>query len=154
MFAANDRLNQSVIEHLHPLAWKAKPPGNARSIAAIFAHMHNVRCKWVRLNAPHLDVPPLLNRAHCTPQHAAAELAKSAASCADMLSEALGGSDGQVKHFLRDGCARPWPVGPKMLFYMLAHEAHHRGQVVMLAAQLGSQLPKDVSEEIWNPETL
>lgn len=54
MLVLNDRLNQMVIEHLDPAAWRAKPPGNVRTIAAIFAHVHNVRCKWVRLTAPHL----------------------------------------------------------------------------------------------------
>ena len=51
-FAANERMNQMLIEHLDPAAWRAQPPGKARSIAAIFTHMHNVRCKWVRLTAP------------------------------------------------------------------------------------------------------
>ena len=45
MFAANDRMNQILIEHLDPTAWRAKPPGKARTIAAIFTHMHNVRSK-------------------------------------------------------------------------------------------------------------
>ena len=63
IFAANDRMNQILIEHLDPTAWRAKPPGKARTIAAIFTHMHNVRCKWVRLTAPHLKVPRQLNRA-------------------------------------------------------------------------------------------
>jgi hypothetical protein len=50
-FAANDRMNQILIEHLDPATWRAKPPGKTRTIAAIFTHMHNVRCKWVRLTA-------------------------------------------------------------------------------------------------------
>ena len=54
IFAANERINQILIEHLDPAAWRAKPPGKVRSIAAIFTHMHNVRAKWVRLTAPHL----------------------------------------------------------------------------------------------------
>jgi len=97
IFAANDRMNQILIEHLDPAAWTAtakttaKPPGNVRTIAAIFTHMHNVRTKWVRLTAPHLKVPLQLNRAHCTPQQARAGLAESAARCAEMLAEALGG---------------------------------------------------------------
>jgi uncharacterized damage-inducible protein DinB len=49
IFAVNDRINQLLIEQLDPAAWNAKPPGNVRTIAAIFTHMHNVRCKWVRL---------------------------------------------------------------------------------------------------------
>src|SRR5215469_18856120 len=81
MFAANDRMNQMLIEHLNPAAWRAKPPGKARTIAAIFTHMHNVRAKWIRLTAPHLKVPQQLNRAHCTQQQARAGLAESAARC-------------------------------------------------------------------------
>ena len=39
IFAANDRMKKILIEHLDPTAWKAKPPGKARTIAAIFTHM-------------------------------------------------------------------------------------------------------------------
>ena len=82
IFAANDRMNQVLIEHLDPTAWKAKPPtakppGKARSIAAIFTHMHNVRCKWVRLTAPHLKIATQLNRAHCAPQQVLAVMENS-----------------------------------------------------------------------------
>jgi len=153
IFAANDRMNQILIEHLDPAVWKAKPPGKARSIAAIFTHMHNVRCKWIRLTAPHLKVPRQLNRSDCTPQQARAGLAESAARCTEMLAEALGG-EGRVEKFLRDGWARPWPVGPEMLCYMLAHEAHHRGQVCMLAHQLGFPLSIQVTSGLWNWEKL
>jgi len=171
IFLANDRMNQMLIEHLDPAAWGAKPPtakptakppgkNKVRTIAAIFTHMHNVRCKWVRLTAPHLKVPRQLNRAHCTPQQARAGLAESAARCAEMLAEALGGceggreNEGRVEKFLRDGWARPWPVGLEMLCYMLSHEAHHRGQVCMLAHQLGFPLPIKVTSGIWNWEKL
>jgi uncharacterized damage-inducible protein DinB len=166
IFAANERMNQILIEHLDPIAWRAKttakPPGKnpgkkrVRTIAAIFTHMHNVRCKWVRLTAPHLKVPRQLHRAHCTPQQARAGLAESAARCAEMLAEALGGckDEGRVEKFLRDGWARPWPVGVEMLCYMLSHEAHHRGQVCMLAHQLGFPLPIKVTSGIWNWEKL
>ena len=149
IFAANDRMNQLLIEHLDPAAWRAKSPGNVRSIAAIFTHMHNVRGKWVRLTAPHLKVPAQLNRARCTPQQARAGLAESAARCKDMLAEALGGS-GRIEKFR----LYHWPAGPEMLCYMLAHEAHHRGQVCMLAHQLGFPLPNKVVSGIWNWEKL
>ncbi len=123
IFAANDRMNQLLIERLDPSVWGAKPPGKVRTIAAIFTHMHNVRTKWIRLTAPHLKVPSQLNRVHCTPQQARAGLAESAARCAEMLAEALGGGEGRVEKFHRDGWAKPWPVGPEMLCYMLSHEA-------------------------------
>jgi len=151
IFAANERMNQLLIESLDPAAWKAKPAGGVRTIAAVFTHVHNVRCKWVRLTAPHLEVPALLNRARCTPDEARAGLAESGARCAEMLMEALSGG-GRVTEFLRDGLARPWPVGPEMLCYMVAHEAHHRGQVVMLAHQLGFPVAGKVTGAMWNWE--
>jgi len=167
IFAANDRMNQVLIERLDPSAWTATlktatlktgklataKPGKVRTIAAIFTHMHNMRAKWVRLTAPHLKVPAQLDRAHCTPQQARTGLAESAARCEEMLGEALGG-EGRTKKFLRDGWARPWPVGVEMLCYMVAHEAHHRGQVCMLAHQLGFPLPVAVTAGIWNWEKL
>jgi len=154
IFAANERINQIVIEHLDPAAWKATPPGKVRTIAAIFTHMHNVRTKWIRLTAPHLKVPPQLNRTRCTPQQARAALATSGTLCAEMLAEALDGGGGRVEKFLRDGWAKPWPVGVEMLCYMLAHEAHHRGQVCLLAHQLGYPLPGTAAYGMWNWEKL
>jgi uncharacterized damage-inducible protein DinB len=154
IFAASERFNQILIEHLDPAVWRAKPPGKGRTIAAIFTHMHNVRTKWVRLTAPHLEVPRQLHRTHCTPRQARAGLAESAARCLEMLATALGGGDGGVEKFHRDGWARPWPVGPEMLCYMISHEAHHRGQVCMLAHQLGFPLPMEVGAGIWNWEKL
>src|SRR5258706_6681170 len=110
-------MNQVLIEHLDPSAWRAKPPGKVRTIAAIFSHMHNVRSKWVRLTAPHLKVPPQLNRAHCTPQQARAGLAGSAARCTEMLTEALGGNS-RVQKVRRDGSAQPFAVCVEMLLFM------------------------------------
>lgn len=154
-FAVNDRINQLVLEHLDSRVWRAKPPGrNARPIVAIFSHMHNIRRKWLRLSAPHLKLPAQLDRTQCTQHQARAAFAESAERCAAMLAEALDGPRGRVKYFLRDGWARPWPGGAAMCAYMLAHEAHHRGQVCMLAHQLGFPLPIKAMSGMWNWEKL
>ena len=172
IFAANERLNQLLISHLAPAVWTAKPPGNVRTIAAIFTHMHNVRTKWIRLTAPHLKVPAQLNRAHCTPQQARGHWPRARQDVKRMLAEALQIENGKTREgnrgegnrapritqFVRDGWAKPWPAGPelptRMLCYMLAHEAHHRGQVSMLAHQLGHPLSNAVTSEMWNWEKL
>ena len=88
-------MNQLLIERLDPALWRAKPPGKVRTIAAIFTHMHNIRSKWIRLTAPHLKLPSQLNRGP-HPQQARAGMAESAARCAEMLAEALGGDGGRV----------------------------------------------------------
>lgn len=149
-FSVNDRINQLILTHLDRRAWRAKPPGrNARTVAAIFAHMHNIRCKWLRLSAPHLKLPARLDRARCTQQQTRTALAESAKRCAEMLAEAFAGPDGRVKEFRRDGWAKPWPAGAAMVAYMISHEAHHRGQVCMLAHQLGFRLPMKAAAGMW-----
>ena len=154
-YAVNERMNQIVLEHLDPAAWRAKLPGSkGRTIAAIFAHVHNVRRKWLRLSAPHIKLPAPLNHTSCTQKQVRAALVESAARCSEMLADALSRPQHRVETFLRDGWARPWPAGPAMLAYMISHDAHHRGQVCMLAHQLGYPLSTKANYGIWGWEKL
>jgi len=154
-YALNERVNQLLLERLDPRAWLAKPSGRGtRTIAAIFTHIHNVRCKWLRLSAPHLKTPARLDRNGCTQNQAASALAESAARCCEMMSDALSGSAERVPSFLRDGWSRPWRPGVAMCAYMISHEAHHRGQVCMLSHQLGFPLPTQTTAAMWNWENL
>ena len=154
-FALNDRMNQLLLEHLDDRAWRAKIVGRkSRTIADIFAHVHNIRCKWLRLTAPHLKLSARLDRSRCTKKQARAALAESARLCSQMLEEGLSGPQGRVRSFVRDGWARPWSPGVAMLAYMITHDAHHRGQVCMLAHQLGFPLRGRGAYGIWVWETL
>jgi uncharacterized damage-inducible protein DinB len=156
IFAANERVNQLLLEQLDPAGWRAKPVGGVRTIAAIVTHVHNVRAKWVRLNSPQLGVPVQLKWARCTQDQARVGLAESALACGAMLELV---ENGGVNEFLRDGWAAAWPlgmgsVGIEVVSYMVAHEAHHRGQICMLAHQMGFALPKDVMSGMWCWERL
>jgi len=154
-YAVSEQMNQLILSHLDPKAWRAEPPGrNARPIVAIFTHMHNIRSKWLRLSAPHLKLPAQLDRARCTQSQARIALAASAKLCSKMLAEALGEAQGRVRQFHRDGWARPWPAGAAMFTYMIVHDAHHRGQVCMLAHQLGFPLSSKATSEMWSWERL
>ncbi len=156
IFAVNEQVNQLLLARLEPAAWREKPVGGVRTIAAIVTHVHNVRAKWVRLNAPQVGVPRQLHWARCTQEEARAQLAESAVACEEMLA---GVESGGVTEFLRDGWAAAWPlgtesVGMEVVSYMVAHEAHHRGQICMLAHQMGFGLPKDVMGAMWSWERL
>lgn len=166
-YAINDRMNQLVLDYLDPAAWRAQLPGykGGRTIAAIFAHMHNIRLKWLRLSAPQLKLPRRLDRASSTQKETGIALGKSAALCCEMLEQALSGVEGlrnsgfgygdcRVEKFLRDGWAPPWRPGPAMLAYMLVHDAHHRGQICMLSHQLGYTLPVKAGAGMWGWEKL
>jgi uncharacterized damage-inducible protein DinB len=166
-YTVNERMNQIVLEHLDPAAWRAKLPGSkGRTIAAIFTHVHNIRRKWLRLSAPHLKLPAPLDRAKCTQKQARAALLESGARCSEMLANALsrpqpGLKSGlksvpqsRIETFHRDGWAKPWPAGPSMLAYMISHDAHHRGQACMLAHQLGFPLSMKATSQMWAWESL
>jgi uncharacterized damage-inducible protein DinB len=159
-YAVNERMNQILLDHLDPAAWRGKLSGKrGRTIADIFAHVHNVRRKWLRLSAPHLKLPAPLERTLCTQKQVGLALKESGALCVEMLVEALPGPSSElqkrrVEAFRRDGWAKPWPAGGTMVAYMISHDAHHRGQVCMLAHQLGFPLPTKAGSGIWAWERL
>jgi uncharacterized damage-inducible protein DinB len=155
-YAINDAMNQLILSHLDPRAWRAQLLGQnaaGRTIAAIFAHLHNCRLKWLKKSAPHLKCPAPLNPHRCTKRQAAAALKKSAAQCQRMLADALSAEPNRrVTKFVRDSWMPKWPATGTMFAYIFAHEAHHRGQILMLAHQLGHRLPEYPG--LWHWEKL
>src|SRR5258708_522648 len=158
IYAFNDAMNQLVLAHLDPKAWRAKPPGpkaQGRTIAAIFSHLHNVRVSWIRNTAPHFKCPAPLDPDRCTMKQAAAAHRKSGAQCLSMLTDALSGdASRRITKYSRGSWQQTWPAGASMFAYMFSHEAHHRGQIVMLAHQLGYRLPDEAAYGIWHWEKL
>ena len=157
-YASNDAMNQLILSHLDPRAWRAQPPGqkgSGRTIAAIFAHLHNTRLKWLRHSAPDLKCPPPLDPHRCTMKQTAAAHRRSAAQCLRMLSDALSAAPNRrVAKFSRDSSWAPtWPAGGTMFAYMFSHEAHHRGQILMLAHQVSYRAHKAMYG-IWQWEKL
>ena len=139
-FNTNNRINQYLIENLPTAAWKAKlPEGKGRTIAAIVAHMHNVRVMWLKA-AKVTEIPAQLERATVTPAQATHALEDSRQALSVIITRALA-SDGRVKNF------RPDVAG--FLAYLIAHDAHHRGQITMLARQLGHALPQKAMFGMW-----
>jgi uncharacterized damage-inducible protein DinB len=139
-FDTNNRINQYLIENLPPEAWKAKPPdGKGRTIAAVVAHMHNVRVMWLKA-AKSEEIPAQLDRATVTPSQALRALEASRQALSEVMNRALQ-SNGRVKGF------RPDVAG--FFGYLVAHDAHHRGQITMLARQLGHPLRVKAMFGMW-----
>jgi uncharacterized damage-inducible protein DinB len=139
-FSTNDRINHYLIGTLPPAAWNVKPPdGKGRTIAAIVAHMHNVRVMWLKA-AKAEDIPEQLDRARVTPPQAVRALAAGRQALSAVMRRALE-TDGRVKGF------RPDVAG--FFGYLIAHDAHHRGQIAMLARQIGHPLPPKAMFGMW-----
>jgi len=140
-FETNERINQYLIENLPAEAWRAEPPsGKGRDIAAIVAHMHNVRVMWLKAAAKGSKIPEQLDRASVTPVQASRALGQSHEALTAVLDAALK-SDGRIKGF------RPDVAG--FVGYLVAHDAHHRGQICMLARQVGHPLSQKAIFEMW-----
>lgn len=159
MYAINDAMNQLILGHLDARAWRAEPLGKAsrggRTIAVIFAHLHNCRLRWLRKSAPHLKCPAPLDPRRCTMKQATAAHRQSAGQCLKMLKEGLSDDPRRrVTTFRRDEWMPDWTPGAAMFAYMFSHEAHHRGQVLMLAHQLGYRLPAAATGGIWQWDKL
>ena len=138
-FDTNDRINHYLIENLPAEAWRAEPPQNkGRTIAAIVAHMHNVRVMW--LKATKGAVPDQLDRHTVTPAQAKKALEASRAALREVLHSALS-ADGRVKGFRPDVAS--------FFGYLIAHDAHHRGQITMLAREAGCPISQKAMFGMW-----
>jgi len=144
----NNRVTTYLIENLPPELWsKAVPGAPRRTVRMIAAHIHNARCMWIKmLGARHgIVVPKTVDQRQVQPAE---------------LSRALSRSSDGIIALIRLGMARggsvpraAWQNFPTdlthFLTYFVAHEAHHRGQLCMLARQLGHRLPANVSDGLW-----
>jgi uncharacterized damage-inducible protein DinB len=139
--ATSERINRYLLENLTEEAWRAEPPGGkGRTIAAIASHIHNVRRMWLKVAAKGSPLPDELDRLTVTREEAIAALAESHAAIDRLVSSALAG-DGRIKGFRPDVAS--------FVGYLIAHEAHHRGQITMLARQVGCPVSQKTMFGMW-----
>jgi len=147
----NNRLTAYLVEHLPSALWDASVPGAPqRTIRMIAGHVHNARCMWIKtLGREHgIVVPASVDRRKVTRRELLAALKRSSKGIEALLQLGLaaGGRVPPSKAYVW----RNLPLDvPHVLTYFVAHEGHHRGQIVMLARQLGHRLPADVSAGLW-----
>jgi len=147
----NDRVTTQLVQRLPRALWDvAVPSAPQRTIRTIAAHLHNARCGWIRtLGREHgITTPDRVDRLHVAPRQLATALKRSGRGIEALLelgfahSGELPPSKGYVWRNLS------LDVG-HVLTYFVAHEAHHRGQIVMVARQTGHRLPATTTDALW-----
>jgi uncharacterized damage-inducible protein DinB len=147
----NNRITTYLIQELPAALWDAAVPDSPRrTVRMVLSHMHNARCMWIKtLGRPHgITVPVPVDRHRVNRAQLVRALKQSGRGIAELLTFGMEHS-GQIP---------PTPVYvwrnlpldvAHVLSYFVAHEGHHRGQIVMVARQLGHRLPAAVINRLW-----
>jgi uncharacterized damage-inducible protein DinB len=139
----SSRVTSYLVEHIPDEMWAQAIPGAPRrTVRMIAGHIHNARCMWIKmLGKKHgVRMPASVNRRSVTRTRLLEAFARSSRAMEELLELGmrrggkLGGFPLDMHHFLA---------------YHVAHEGHHRGQLVMVARQLGCRLPAEVTAGLW-----
>jgi uncharacterized damage-inducible protein DinB len=147
----NNRVTTDLVRQLPSALWDVSVPGGrGRTVRTVMAHLHNARCSWIKtLGSEHgIVTPARVDRRRVSRRELVAALGRSGKGMEALLELGLaaGGhvppSKGYVWRNLSLDVAH-------VLTYFVAHDAHHRGQIVMLARQTGHLLPQGVMNGLW-----
>jgi uncharacterized damage-inducible protein DinB len=147
----NNGVTISLVQQLPSGLWDLAVPGVPhRTFRMIAAHLHNTRCQWIKtLGREHGIVAP--------------DRVDHRRVARRQLVTALKRSGDGIEAVLRLGLAADGHVPPSkgyvwrnlsldvghVLTYFIAHDAHHRGQIVMAARQAGHRLPSALMGRMW-----
>jgi uncharacterized damage-inducible protein DinB len=147
----NNRLTVFLLERLPPDLWAATLPGAPRrTIRMVAGHVHNARCRWVKALGAEFGVavPAGVDRLRVGRTELLRALARSSRAMLRLLD--LGCGQGGIVPTASTYVWRnlPLDVG-HVLAYFVAHESHHRGQIVLAARAAGERLPAAVTDGLW-----
>lgn len=148
----NCRVTAYLIERLPAALWDLTVPGVVprRTIRTLAAHLHNARSRWLKtLGKEHgIAVPALVDLRRVTRRGVLAALRRSGRGIEELLElgVAAGGQVPPSRAYVWRNL--PLDVG-HVLTYFVAHEGHHRGQLILAARQLGHRLPAQVTNGLW-----
>lgn len=146
----NNRVTIELIRQLPKKLWGLRVEGtHRRTVRVIVAHLHNSRCSWIKtLGQEHgIKTPERVDRDRVTSRELVAALKRSSSGMEDLLKLAFA-SQGELppsKGYVWRNLSLD---AGHVLTYFVAHEAHHRGQLVMIARQAGYRL-KSASDQLW-----
>ncbi|MGP8215861.1 MAG: DinB family protein [Bacteroidia bacterium] len=137
----NNRINLYLLDSIAENNLGAVSASKGRNVGEQFAHLHNVRLMWLKVADPDLlkELTKVDKEAKISKKLLAAELEKSAKAVATLLEK--GFKENKIKGF------KPHPSA--FLGYLISHESHHRGQVMLALKQSGYPVDQKTQYGIW-----
>jgi uncharacterized damage-inducible protein DinB len=146
-FAINQKANELLLATVSEAAWhQPTPTGKGRTIVAIASHIHNVRLMWLSAADKTVKLPAKLDDENSSREAVSQALRSSAAAISKLMEKGLADPAGKAPNFKPDVVA--------FVGYLIAHDAHHRGQIAMLTRQLGQPIPAKTGFGLWEWGTL
>ncbi len=137
----NNRINLYLLEAIDENKLTIISASKGRNVGEQFAHIHNVRLMWLQAANPDLlkGQTKIEKEKPITKRALAVELIKSGKAIASLLE--AGFEMGKIRGF------KPHPAA--FLGYLISHESHHRGQIILCLKLAGHPVSKKILFGVW-----